>query len=136
MTDLTTGDLGITSLKTAITYIGTQARAAFGIDANGDGTVDTTEIFSFSLALLPTLPGIFPVLKQAGPEALDLRGPEFDELVAHIQATDFLPDDKDRAEDYAKAVVFWLNMNRKFVEYSIGFFGGEDVDFNPLDGLV
>jgi hypothetical protein len=128
--------VGIDNLKQAISYIATQAQAAFRIDANNDGTIDLAESFAFGLQILPTLPGILPVMRDAGPEIVDIRGPEFDELVDHILATDFLPTERDKAEEFGKAVIFWLNMNRKFTEYTIGYFNGEEVDYNPLDGLV
>lgn len=131
MTDEQVKKEGIESLKRAITYIGTQARGIFGIDANKDGSIDPTEIFSYTIALLPTIPGIIPVFGKVLPEASDLDKEEFDQLIDHVLNTDFLPDDKDRAEGYVKAVITWLNMNRRFTEYNIAFFNGEDVSYNP-----
>lgn len=127
---------GVDALKRSIAWLGTQVSAATQMDANGDGKIDRTEILSYSLGLLPTIPGILPTFTEAGKEIRDLESSEFDELTDHVLRTDFLPDDRERAEHYVKAVVFYLNMTRNFVRFNIQFFDGEDVRFDPLQGLL
>jgi hypothetical protein len=127
---------GIASLKQIITFLGAQVQASFKIDTNGDGKTSTSELASFAFGAALSLPALLPAFSQVGAEVRDLDGDEFNDLISHIIGTDFLPDDRERAEHYAKSLLFMLNANRQFVAFSVQFFKGADVRFEPTEGLL
>lgn len=128
--------LGVTSLKRVITYVGAQIKGAFLIDSDGDGKNSTAEYLAYAFSLIPTIPGIIPALQNSQAEFRDLTNEEITELVDHVLRTDFLPDDRDRAEHYVKALFYTLNVSRLFIKFSVDFFAGKDVVFNPTEGLI
>ena len=69
----------------------------------------------------------FGIFTELGNEVKDkITEEEWEELTDHIVATDFLPDDREKAEQYLRLVVLWLNYNRRFVSKSIAFFSKEE----------
>jgi hypothetical protein len=127
---------GVSNLKKAITYLGGQIRNAYSIDQDGDGKSSTAELIQYGLATIATLPGILPAFSASEDEIKDLTSAEINELVDHVLSTEFLPDDRERAEHYVKSLIYVLNVNRQMVGFSIKFFAGEDVRFDPLAGLL
>ena len=127
---------GVSNLKKAITYLGGQIRNAYSIDQDGDGKSSTSELIQYGLATISTIPGILPALSASQDEIKDLTSAEVNELVDHVLNTEFLPDDRERAEHYVKSLIYVLNVNRQMVSFSIKFFAGEDVRFDPLAGLL
>ena len=127
---------GVSNLKKAITYLGGQIRNAYSIDQDGDGKSSTAELIQYGLATIATLPGILPAFSASEDEIKDLTSAEINELVDHVLNTEFLPDDRERAEHYVKSLIYVLNVNRQMVSFSIKFFAGEDVRFDPLAGLL
>lgn len=127
---------GVDNLKTVITFLGGRVNEAVQIDKNGDGKVDFTEIIGYSLGTASLIPGILPSFSLIDEEAKDLDNNEWDELVQHVLNTDFLPDDKEQAEHFIKATVFVLNVNRQYIRFASRVFKGEEVRFEPLQGLL
>ena len=121
---------GVDSMKQVITFLGAEVKKGFRVDQNGDGKVDTMEIIQFALPLATTLPGVLPAFTEGWKESQELSSEEIDEITNHIISTDFLPSEKDRAENYAKFVFKYLLLTKNFGEQTVAFFRGEDVDFD------
>lgn len=126
----------VDNLKQLITYVGAQIRASYEIDQNKDGKKSTAELLQFGFQVALASAPMLPVFQNAAPEIRDIVAEEWTELTDHVIATDFLPDDRDRAERWIKSTVFMLNMARAYGAYTIKVFEGDDsAVFAPLASL-
>ena len=118
---------GIQNLKTGITVFAGIFKTSFNIDLNKDGKIDGSERIAYLGNVLPQTFPFFGIFTELGNEVKDkITEEEWDELTDFIVATDFLPDDRDEAEDYLRLVILWINYNRRFVVKSIAFFSKEE----------
>lgn len=131
-TPSSTGELGIENAKAFITALAGQIYAASTIDADGDGAISTTEWTSFGTGFVLAALGNLTIGRNAFPEFADLKGAEFGQLTGHVLSTDFLPDDKQQAEDLVKLVIVAANANRLLIEGIVSLSKGEELDFDPL----
>ena len=115
--------LGVESIKLALTMLGGILNTALSGDRNEDGNIDSTERVQLIGSILPQLFPVFNIYSDIQDEIEDkVTTEEFDELIAHVQTVDFLPDGKEEAEKYVKKVFLWINYNRRFVRDSIAQF--------------
>jgi len=118
---------GIQNIKTGITIFGGIFKTSFGIDMNKDGKIDGSERIAYIGNVLPQTFPFFGIFTELGNEVKDkITEEEWEDLVDHVVATDFLPTDRDEAEEYLKLVILWLNYNRRFAVKSIAFFSKEE----------
>lgn len=118
---------GIQNLKTGITIFGGIFKSSWSIDLNKDGKVDGSERIAYIGNVLPQTFPFFGIVTELGNEVKDkITEEEWDDLVDHVVSTDFLPNDRDEAEEYLKLVILWINYNRRFVTKSISFFAKEE----------
>ena len=68
-------------------------------------------------------------LNASFPEIADVKGEEFDELTDYVLKTDFLPDDKDRAENVVKYIFFVANTLRGIGGNVVAISRGEDIEW-------
>lgn len=121
-------NFGVEGLKTGLSVVAGIVKTAFSLDVNGDGEVDSTERISFITSIIPQAFPFFSLYPQLKEEVTDrITNEEFEELVAHVQQLDFLPQGKDKAEQYVKKVILWINYNRRFIADSIELFKNDEV---------
>ena len=109
-TNTNRGELPITNLKAVITYAGAQRKAYAEADTNGDGKRDGTEIAAFAAQMLMQGFSRYGNVVAAFPEALDIRGPEPLELIDHVIATEWLPDDRNEAEVFVDQLLGYAKL--------------------------
>lgn len=115
--------LGVDAFKLALTMLSGILNTAFSGDRNKDGVIDNTERIALIGSMIPQLFPVFNLYADLQDEIEDkVTSEEFDELIAHVQTLDFLPDGKEEAEKYVKKVFLWINYNRRFVRDSISQF--------------
>ena len=120
-------NFGVTNIKRGLTVVAGLVKTTFSIDADGDGRIDAGEKIGFATALLPQIFPVFSLYPNITDEVKDkITEEEWDELVAHTQTLDFLPEGKEVAEQYVKRLFNWINYNRKFIADSIKLFSKKE----------
>lgn len=120
-------NFGITNIKRGLTTVAGLVKTAFSADSDGDGKIDTAEKIGFATALLPQIFPIFNLYPSIADEVKDkITEAEWDELVAHTQKLDFLPEGKEVAERYVKRLFLWINYNRRFIADTIKLFSKKE----------
>lgn len=130
---MTKNQYGVTSLKRGLAIIAGMVNSAFYIDANGDGNISLSEKIQYAGTLVPQvfpIVGLLPDIRNETRRG-ELTSAEIDEVVDYAVTLDFLPNDRDEAEEYVRDVILWINYNRRFVAKTIKRFnkeGAEDLE--------
>lgn len=133
-----TNQYGVSNLKNALSIIAGIVRGAFNVDINEDGEISTAEKIQYSMTLIPQvlpmvglLPGIKNEIKRG-----ELTSQEIDEVVDFAVTLDFLPDDRDEAEQYVRDIILWVNYNRRFVAKTIKRFAKAEAEELEKDIVI